>query len=128
MTHGDKSDVLIVGSGGREHALGWKISQSSHVGKIYFAPGNGGTSENIGINHNDIDKLVAFARGRESLVTIVGPEEPLSLGIVDAFSNEGLKIFGPTKRAAMLESSKAYAKEFMREAGIPTAPFAVFTE
>lgn len=128
MTRGDKSDVLIVGSGGREHALGWKISQSSHVGKIYFAPGNGGTSENIGINHNDIDKLVAFARGRESLVTIVGPEEPLSLGIVDAFSNEGLKIFGPTKRAAMLESSKAYAKEFMREAGIPTAPFAVFTE
>ncbi|MGI0024297.1 MAG: phosphoribosylamine--glycine ligase, partial [Nitrososphaera sp.] len=128
MTHGDKSDVLIVGSGGREHALGWKISRSSHVGKIYFAPGNGGTSENIGINHNDIDKLVAFARGRESLVTIVGPEEPLSLGIVDAFSNEGLKIFGPTKRAAMLESSKAYAKEFMREAGIPTAPFAVFTE
>lgn len=128
MTRGDKSDVLIVGSGGREHALGWKISRSSHVGKIYFAPGNGGTSENIGINHNDIDKLVAFARGRESLVTIVGPEEPLSLGIVDAFSNEGLKIFGPTKRAAMLESSKAYAKEFMREAGIPTAPFAVFTE
>ncbi len=128
MTHDGKRDVLIVGSGGREHALGWKISQSSHVGKVYFAPGNGGTTENIGINHNDIDRLVQFARGRESLVTIVGPEEPLSLGIVDAFSEEGLKIFGPTKRAAMLESSKAFAKEFMRNAGIPTADFEVFTE
>jgi len=128
VTRGEKRDVLIVGSGGREHALGWKISQSSHVGKVYFAPGNGGTSENIGINHNDIGRLLEFSKGQKSLVTIVGPEEPLSLGIVDAFSGEGLKIFGPTKRAAMLESSKAFAKEFMRDAGIPTAPFAVFTE
>jgi phosphoribosylamine--glycine ligase len=120
-------DVLIIGSGGREHALGWKISQSKQVKKIYFAPGNGGTSENLNIKQNDISGLVAFARGKD-LITIVGPEEPLSLGIVDAFENEGLRIFGPSKGAAMLEASKAFAKEFMREAGIPTADFAIFTD
>lgn len=120
-------DVLIVGSGGREHALGWKISKSKHVDRIYFAPGNGGTSENVDIKHNDIDKLLAFAK-QHKLLTIVGPEEPLSLGIVDAFEKEGLHVFGPSKNAAMLESSKAFAKEFMREAGIPTADFAVFTD
>lgn len=120
-------NVLIVGSGGREHALGWKISQSKHVSKIYFAPGNGGTSENVDIKQNDIEKLLSFAKPRD-LLTIVGPEEPLSLGIVDAFGREGLRIFGPSKQAAMLEASKAFAKEFMREAGIPTADFAVFTD
>lgn len=120
-------DVLIVGSGGREHALGWKISQSRQVKKIYFAPGNGGTSENLDIKQNDIDKLVSFAKGK-NLLTVVGPEEPLSLGIVDAFEKEGLRIFGPSKSAAMLEASKAFAKEFMRDAGIPTAGFAIFTD
>jgi phosphoribosylamine--glycine ligase len=120
-------DVLIIGSGGREHALGWKISQSRHVKKIYFAPGNGGTSENVDIKQNDIAGLVAFAKGK-GLLTIVGPEEPLSLGIVDAFEKEGLHIFGPSKGAAMLEASKAFAKEFMRDAGIPTANFAIFTD
>ena len=120
-------DVLIIGSGGREHALGWKISQSTRVKKIYFAPGNGGTSENVDIKQNDIGKLAAFAKGKD-LLTIVGPEEPLSLGIVDAFDKEGLRIFGPLKSAAMLESSKAFAKEFMRDAGIPTAEFAVFMD
>jgi len=118
-------DVLIIGSGGREHALGWKISQSRH--KIYFAPGNGGTSENVELRQNDIEKLASFAKGRD-LLTIVGPEEPLSLGIVDAFEKEGLRIFGPSKSAAMLEASKAFAKEFMRDAGIPTAEFAIFTD
>jgi phosphoribosylamine--glycine ligase len=121
-------DVLIVGSGGREHAIGWKISQSDYVRKIYFAPGNGGTSENIEIRQNDIDKLVSFAKSQGDILTVVGPEEPLSLGIVDAFEKEGLHIFGPSKQAAMLESSKTFAKEFMREAGIPTAEFATFTE
>jgi phosphoribosylamine--glycine ligase len=120
-------DVLIVGSGGREHAFGWRISQSRHVNKVYFAPGNGGTSENVDIKYNDIDKLLSFAK-KHKLLTIVGPEEPLSLGIVDVFEKEGLRVFGPSKQAAMLESSKAFAKEFMRNAGIPTADFAIFTD
>ena len=120
-------NVLIVGSGAREHALGWKISQSNHADKIYFAPGNGGTSENIDTKQSDIDKLVLFAKDR-NIFTIVGPEEPLSLGIVDTFEKEGLRIFGPSKYAAMLESSKAFAKEFMRDAGIPTAEFAIFAD
>ncbi|MDQ5831223.1 MAG: phosphoribosylamine--glycine ligase, partial [Thermoproteota archaeon] len=109
-------NVLIVGFGSREHALGWKIGQSKHVSKIYFAPGNGGTSENINIKHNDIDKLVSFAKRQNNLLTVVGPEEPLSLGIVDAFEKEGLRIFGPRKEPARLETSKAFAKEFMHDA------------
>jgi phosphoribosylamine--glycine ligase len=120
-------EVLIVGSGGREHSIGWKISQSKKVKRVYFAPGNGGTSENVAINQNDIAGLISFAKNK-NLITIVGPEEPLSLGIVDAFEKEGLRIFGPSKGAAMLEASKAFAKEFMRDAGIPTADFAVFTD
>ncbi|HJS67874.1 MAG TPA: phosphoribosylamine--glycine ligase, partial [Nitrososphaera sp.] len=120
-------DVLIVGSGGREHALGWKIRQSGHAGKIYFAPGNGGTSENIDSRQNDVGGLAAFAK-KKGLFTIIGPEEPLSIGIVDAFEKEGLRVFGPSKNAAMLEASKAFAKEFMRDAGIPTADFAIFTD
>jgi phosphoribosylamine---glycine ligase len=120
-------DILIIGSGAREHALGWKISQSKRVKKIYFAPGNGGTSENVDIKQNDISRLVSFVKDKKVL-TIVGPEEPLSLGIVDAFEKKGLRIFGPSKSAAMLEASKAFAKEFMRDAGIPTAEFAIFTD
>lgn len=121
-------NVLIVGFGGREHALGWKIAQSKHVSKIYFAPGNGGTYENIDIKHNDIDKLVSFAKRQSNLLTVVGPEESLSLGIVDVFEKEGLRIFGPRKEAAMLEASKAFAKEFMHDAGILTAEFAIFSD
>jgi phosphoribosylamine---glycine ligase len=120
-------NILIIGSGSREHALGWKIAQSEHVSKIYFAPGNGGTSENIDIKHNDIDKLVSFAKRQSNLLTIVGPEEPLSLGIVDAFEKVGLRIFGPGKEPARLESSKAFAKEFMHGVGIQTAEFAIFS-
>ena len=103
------------------------MSQSKHVDEIYFAPGNGGTSANIDIKSNDIPGLISFAK-KHSVLTIVGPEEPLSLGIVDAFENEGLRVFGPSKQAAMLEVSKAFAKEFMKEAAIPTAKFAVFTD
>lgn len=119
--------VLVIGSGGREHALGWKLSKSPKVGKVYFAPGNGGTSENVDIRQNEIEKLVVFARklGKDCL-TVVGPEEPLSLGIADAFEREGLRIFGPVRQAAMIESSKAFAKEFMKKAGIPTAEFGSF--
>jgi phosphoribosylamine---glycine ligase len=121
--------VLIIGSGGREHALGWKLSQSPRVRKVYHAPGNGGTSENVNIRHNDIDGLVRFAKefGRDCL-GVVGPEESLSLGISDAFADERLRIFGPKKQAAMLESSKVFAKEFMKSAGIPTADFATFSD
>lgn len=123
-----KSDVLIVGSGGREHALGWKISQSPNVAKVYFAPGNGGTSQNVDIKQNDIAGLLSFARSRKDLVTVIGPEEPLSLGLVDAFLKEGLRIFGPTAAAAKLEASKAFAKEFMTEANIPSAKYEVFSD
>ncbi|MEO9295519.1 MAG: phosphoribosylamine--glycine ligase [Nitrososphaera sp.] len=121
--------VLIIGSGGREHALGWKLSQSPQVKKVYFAPGNGGTSENIDIKQTDIEKLVSFAKkfGRDCLA-VVGPEDSLSLGIADAFAREGLRLFGPSKEAAMLESSKVFAKEFMSKAGIPTASFATFSD
>jgi phosphoribosylamine--glycine ligase len=121
-------NVLIVGLGSREHALGWKIAQSKHIGKIYFAPGNGGTSENIDIKHNDIGKLVSFAKRQNNLLTVVGPEEPLSLGIVDAFEKDGLRIFGPRKESARLETSKAFAKEFMYDAGIRTPEFAIFSD
>ncbi|MDQ4101054.1 MAG: phosphoribosylamine--glycine ligase [Thermoproteota archaeon] len=122
-------NVLIVGSGSREHAIGWKIAQSKHVRKIFFAPGNGGTSENLDIKHNDIDRLLSFAkRQNNNLLTVVGPEEPLSLGIGDAFEKEGLRIFGPKKEPARLESSKAFAKEFMRDIGIRTPKFEIFTD
>ena len=121
--------VLVIGSGGREHAIGWKLSQSSRVKKVYYAPGNGGTSENVNIKHNDIQGLLDFVKkiGRDCLA-VVGPEESLSLGIADAFRGEKLKIFGPTKQAAMLESSKVFAKEFMKSAGIPTAAFSTFSD
>lgn len=120
--------VLVIGSGGREHALGWKLSQSPRVKKVYHAPGNGGTSENVDIKHNDIDGLVNFAKKIKDCLAVVGPEESLSLGVVDAFAKEGLRIFGPTKQAAMLEASKVFAKEFMKSAGIPTAAFATFSD
>ncbi|MDQ5843039.1 MAG: phosphoribosylamine--glycine ligase, partial [Thermoproteota archaeon] len=106
----ESDNVLIIGFGSREHALGWKIAQSKRVNKIYFAPGNGGTSDNIDIKHNDIEGLVSFAKRQSNLLTVVGPEEPLSLGIVDAFETEGLRVFGPRKESARLETSKAFAK------------------
>ena len=93
------TDVLVVGSGGREHALGWKLSQSKKVGKVYFAPGNGGTSNNVSIQVDDIDNLAKFA-SQNNCLTVVGPEGPLSMGIVDEFTKKGLKIFGPTKKGA----------------------------
>jgi len=122
-------NVLIIGSGGREHALAWKLAQSSHVGQLYVAPGNGGThkvAENIPIDATDIVKLVCFAEKNAIDLTVVGPDDPLALGIVDAFQIQGLRIFGPTRAAAQIESSKAFAKKIMCNAGIPTAPFRVF--
>jgi len=116
-----------VGSGGREHALGWKISKSSLVDKVFTAPGNGGTENNVAIPVEDIDGLAEFAM-KNNCFTVVGPEVPLSLGIVDKFQKMNLKIFGPTKAAAQLESSKIWAKQFLKKYGIPTAPFEVFDD
>jgi phosphoribosylamine--glycine ligase len=118
-------DVLVVGSGGREHALGWKLSQSRNVGRIYHAPGNGGTTNNVEIQVEDVEKLAKFAFEKRCL-TVVGPEVPLSLGIVNEFTKHGLRIFGPTKNAAQLESSKVWAKNFMRRNQILTARFEIF--
>lgn len=121
------TDVLVVGSGGREHALGWKISQSKKVGKVFYAPGNGGTSNNISIPVDDIKNLAKFASEKNCL-TVVGPEVPLSIGIVDEFTKKGLRIFGPTKKASQLESSKVWAKNFMKKNGIITAQFEIFAD
>ncbi|MCH8222507.1 MAG: phosphoribosylamine--glycine ligase [Chloroflexi bacterium] len=117
-------NVLVIGNGGREHALAWKLSQSRDTEKIYAAPGNGGTASlgaNLPINDLDIPALLSAAREHAIGMTVVGPEAPLAAGIVDAFEAEGLPIFGPSKAAARIESSKAWAKEFMARHGIPTA-------
>jgi phosphoribosylamine--glycine ligase len=124
-------NVLIVGGGGREHALLEAVAKSPLVGKVFVAPGNAGMDElavSIGLRPENINELVAFAHKHEIGLTIVGPEVPLTLGIVDAFQADGLKIFGPTKRAAILEASKIYTKEFCERFEIPTAPFAVFDD
>ncbi len=118
--------VLIIGGGGREHALGWKISQSNLVESVYYAPGNAGTVNNVPIQPNDFEKLVAFAKSKNCF-TIVGPEAPISLGIVDYFSARNLEIFGPSSRAAKIETSKSFAKDLLQSNGIPTPQFATFT-
>jgi phosphoribosylamine---glycine ligase len=123
--------VLLIGNGGREHAIAWKLSQSELVDKIYCAPGNGGTglenkSENIDITK--IDEILDFAEKNNIDITVVGPEASLVDGIADKFKEKGLKIFGPTKRAALLEGSKAYAKEFMKKYKVKTAAYEVFQE
>lgn len=124
-----KKTVLVIGSGGREHALVWKLAQSPQVGRVYAAPGNAGTAllaANRPIASNDIAALLAFARENGVDLTVVGPEEPLAAGIVDQFQAAGLPIFGPSRAAAQLEASKAFSKQFMREEGIPTADYAIF--
>ncbi|MDP3696169.1 MAG: ATP-grasp domain-containing protein, partial [Desulfocapsaceae bacterium] len=123
--------VLVVGSGGREHALVWKISQSSRVKKIYCAPGNAGIkrlAECVDLAVTDIEALLQFAKQEKIDLTIVGPESSLAAGIVDRFEEEGLRIFGPRKNSAILEGSKVFSKEFMEKYGIPTASFQVFTD
>lgn len=123
--------VLVIGSGGREHALAWKITQNKEVSRVYVAPGNAGTATNpdmVNVPITAVDALVDFAIQENIAVTVVGPEAPLSQGVVDAFRAKGLKIFGPTKAAAQLESSKDYAKAFMMRHGIPTAAYATFTD
>jgi len=123
--------VLVVGGGGREHALAWKIAQSPLVEKIYCAPGNPGTAqlaENLPIAVDQLDKLLAFAYENKIDLTVVGPEQPLSLGIVDLFESHGLKVFGPSQKAALIEGSKAFSKDLMQKYGVPTAAYGVFTD
>jgi phosphoribosylamine--glycine ligase len=124
-------NILIIGGGGREHALAWKVAQSPRVAKVFVAPGNGGTMrepELTTVPRTSIPELVALARDQEVALTIVGPEAPLAAGVVDAFRAAGLRIFGPTQAAAQLESSKDYAKAFMARHGIPTAQYGTFTD
>ncbi|MDE2121116.1 MAG: phosphoribosylamine--glycine ligase [Betaproteobacteria bacterium] len=123
--------ILVIGSGGREHALAWKLSHSARVKKVFVAPGNGGTAgtprlENLPIT--DIERLADFCVAEDIHLTVVGPEAPLAAGVVDHFRMRKLRIFGPTRAAARLESSKAYAKEFMQRHGIPTAGHRTFTD
>jgi phosphoribosylamine--glycine ligase len=126
-------NVLVIGGGGREHALAFKAAQSSEVSTVFVAPGNAGTAvepklENIPIDVNDIAGLVSFAKGNDVELTIVGPEAPLVAGVVDTFTNEGLTIFGPTQAAAQLEGSKAFTKDFLARHNIPTAEYQNFTD
>jgi len=121
--------LLVIGSGGREHALAWKLTQSPKVQKVFVAPGNGGTALESGLENlaiTDIPKLIEFAKKEHIHLTVVGPEAPLAAGIVDAFQEAGLKIFGPSRAAAQLESSKDFAKQFMVRHGVPTARHATF--
>ncbi|MES9878255.1 MAG: phosphoribosylamine--glycine ligase [Candidatus Sedimenticola sp. PURPLELP] len=126
-------NILVIGSGGREHALAWKAAQSPLADKVFVAPGNAGTAlepklENVTIGVEDIEGLIAFARDNDIGLTIVGPEAPLVIGVVDAFEKAGLKCFGPTQGAAQLEGSKAFTKDFLARQKIPTADYQTFTE
>src|SRR5579884_1750611 len=121
--------VLVIGKGGREHALVWKLAQSRRVESVYCAPGNAGTGQdgiNVPIEPTAFDALIRFARKENIGLTIVGPEDPLARGIVDEFQKAGLKVFGPTREAAQLEASKVFAKQLMRNADVPTAEFRIF--
>ncbi len=121
--------VLVIGKGGREHALVWKLARSPRVTRVYCAPGNAGTSEdgvNVPVEVNDFDALVRFAKQEDVGLTVVGPEDPLSQGVTDVFHKAGLRVFGPSKEAAQLEASKAFAKQLMRHADVPSAEFRVF--
>ena len=127
------ANVLVVGNGGREHALAWKLSKSEKVAKVYVAPGNAGTAlepgiENLAIDSMDFDGLIAFAKANQVEMTLIGPEAPLVAGIVDRFTEAGLRCFGPSKGAAQLEASKTFTKDFLARHNIPTAWYQSFTE
>jgi len=124
-------NLLVIGGGGREHAIAWRLAQSPRVGRVYVAPGNAGTAKEDGlfnVSITAIPELVEFAKREAIVLTVVGPEAPLADGIVDIFRAEGLRIFGPSKRAAQLEASKDFAKAFMTKHGIPTAAYQTFTD
>ncbi|MDI1349651.1 phosphoribosylamine--glycine ligase [Aquabacterium sp.] len=124
-------NILVIGAGGREHALAWKLAQSPKAQKVYVAPGNGGTARDarlVNVPITDVKALADFAEANKIVLTVVGPEAPLASGVVDEFRARGLRIFGPTQKAAQLESSKAFAKDFMKRHGIPTAFYETFTD
>ncbi len=124
-------NILVIGGGGREHALAWKLAQSDKVGKVYVAPGNGGTaidSRFANIDVTGVQALAAWALSNRIALTVVGPEAPLAAGVVDEFRKQGLRVFGPTRAAAQLESSKAFSKDFMKRHGIPTARYETFDD
>ena len=126
--------ILVVGGGGREHAMAWRIARSNRVQRVYVAPGNGGTAQDPDLVNVPIDpvkqmtELADFVVKEGIAMTVVGPEAPLAAGIVDLFRGRGLKVFGPTQAAAQLEASKDFAKQFMKRHGIPTAAFATFSD
>ncbi|OGI63299.1 phosphoribosylamine--glycine ligase [Candidatus Nomurabacteria bacterium RIFCSPHIGHO2_01_FULL_40_12] len=125
----NKQKILIIGSGGREHAVGWKVAQSPRAGQLFFAPGNAGTEKigvNVDIKATDIKGLLEFAKKEKIDLTLALPDDPLALGIVDEFTKQGLRIWGPTREAAKLEWSKAFSKNFMRRHNLPTAKFEIF--
>ena len=129
----ETNKVLVVGGGGREHALSWKLAQSKHVDTVFVAPGNPGTSNeakivNIEAKATEIEKLIHFAKNESIDLVVVGPEDPLVAGIVDEFTKIGIKCFGPTAQAAQLEGSKAFAKRFMQTYRIPTAAYQFFSD
>ncbi len=127
----EKIKILIIGSGGREHAVGWKVAQSTRAGQIYFAPGNAGTTKigiNVDIKPTEIQKLLEFAQKEKINLTLPLPDDPLALGIVDEFQKNNLRIWGPTKSASRLEWSKAFSKDFMKRYNLPTAKFEIFKD
>lgn len=123
-------DVLLIGSGGREHALAWKMKRSPRLGKLYIAPGNAGTAEigeNVALGVLEFEELSDFAIEKKIDLTVIGPDDPLALGVIDHFESRGLRVWGPSKAAAEIEASKAFSKSLMQEHGIPTAEFRIFT-
>ena len=127
----DKQNVLVIGAGGREHALAWKLAQSKSLGKLFIAPGNGGTErlgENLDIRADDVPTLLEFAKSHDIGLAVVGPDDSLAAGVVDAFRAAGLRIFGPTQAAAQIEASKSFSKDLMMARGVPTARYETFTD
>src|SRR5438094_4066546 len=123
------TNVLVIGKGGREHALVWKLARSPRAGRVFCAPGNAGTARdgtNVPIDHTETDKLARFCAKEQIGLVVIGPEDPLAAGLADYLRGKGFKVFGPSKEAARVEASKVFAKELMRHADVPTAEFRVF--
>src|SRR5262249_11834356 len=130
MEPGGKINILVIGKGGREHALVWKLRQSPRAGKVFCAPGNAGTTgdgaTNIAMEHTEADRIARFCTREQIGLVVIGPEDPLAAGLADFLRGRGFKVFGPSKDAARIEGSKVFAKELMRHADVPTAEFQIF--